>query len=439
MWHGHSGPRPAQALYQALKSHFRLNSPIAKRPSRQFTTCSLPKQQSAVDQLLRAFEEPSNTGRRKEEVSRNPTPRPQGQNTYRSYDPLKANSRQQDSSGSRRDQGPPRRNNEPFRGAEFGSRIRSAASGREQRQETDSFARRPSGPPNSFSRQSPSESNRYSAYRSLGESSYDRPRRDSLNRTPPSSSQYPQRSTQPSTPSWSVPPSRPPQQRQDISQHFYRGRSQSFGDPALRRSRREEREHHPELTLDEDIPVRFIRLKNEDRTLAPPQRLHNVLASLDRTTTWVQQLSQPTEEDLDTVVAKLLSKEDYQRGARQRQKEEKERKRESEKSTPKQMELNWTISPNDLNTKIRQTEGVLAKGRRIDLLIKPKPKNKTTKRVSNEEMEKIVKDIRERLVNVGANEWKKSAGKIGEEFVMCWQRKKTEKEKEAEKAAKMEG
>lgn len=102
------------------------------------------------------------------------------------------------------------------------------------------------------------------------------------------------------------------------------------------------------------------------------------------------------------------------------------------------MELNWTISSNDVNTKIRQTEGVLAKGRRVDLLFKPKLKNKTTKRASNEEMEKLVKEVRERLEKVGADEWKKPIGKIGGEYMMCWQRKKTEKEKQAEKATKVD-
>lgn len=125
-----------------------------------------------------------------------------------------------------------------------------------------------------------------------------------------------------------------------------------------------------------------------------------------------------------------LNKKEYKGNSHKRALEGKGKRRENNKVVAKQIELNWATSAHDLDTKLRQVEGVLAKGKRVDLAIaqksaigakKMKRKNGLNS-VGEGEMEAMVERIRERVRGVGASEWKAASGKVRGMFCIFWQR-----------------
>lgn len=154
-----------------------------------------------------------------------------------------------------------------------------------------------------------------------------------------------------------------------------------------------------EFTLDEKIESPQIRLKQPDGILSEPQYLFRVLESIDRSTHFVMQLGQPSEGE--AAIARIVTRADLVQKINDREAKQRNSKKAEKEKRPKQLELNWAISENDLALKMKQMEEFLKKGKKVQLLLASK---RHQRRASPEEAEKLLKTVRERMTELGAIE-----------------------------------
>ncbi|KAJ4150089.1 hypothetical protein LMH87_010855 [Akanthomyces muscarius] len=93
-----------------------------------------------------------------------------------------------------------------------------------------------------------------------------------------------------------------------------------------------------------------------------------------------------------------------------KEQERKQKKKASAKPKTKEMELTWSISEHDLQTKLRQLGGFLAKGMKVHLVLGRK---KGGQKVDDETMRALLKRIQREIQTLDAREVKPREGEVG--------------------------
>ncbi|KAF4969708.1 hypothetical protein FZEAL_10182 [Fusarium zealandicum] len=109
------------------------------------------------------------------------------------------------------------------------------------------------------------------------------------------------------------------------------------------------------------------------------------------------------------AVCKVVNKkEEYER-----QREVRARQRVSKQTSTKtkELELSWAIGENDLQTKVRQLSGFLAKGMKVEVILGYK--KRTKKRVDEAAAADVLAKVRKGVEEVGAREYKPEDGQVG--------------------------
>lgn len=86
----------------------------------------------------------------------------------------------------------------------------------------------------------------------------------------------------------------------------------------------------------------------------------------------------------------------------------------------KEMEVSWNISGGDLDTKMRQIAGFIAKGMRVHIAFGKKRKGKT---VTAPDAEALVADVKARIVEAGGKDTKKPDGEMGATYRLYVEKK----------------
>lgn len=172
----------------------------------------------------------------------------------------------------------------------------------------------------------------------------------------------------------------------------------------------------------------FVHLVDETGKLSPPQRVADILASLDRKTQslhtvalppprlrsrWEQPPeAAPSSEDgpgravPEIPVCKIINKVAAVKAVKAAKK-----KPANPSQTVKTLELNWAIDPHDLEHRLKRMREFLEKGYRVDVVLIGKRKKR---KASPEEAAETLRRIREGAEEVeGAKEWKGMEGKVG--------------------------
>jgi len=168
-----------------------------------------------------------------------------------------------------------------------------------------------------------------------------------------------------------------------------------------------------EFTKDEDIETTEVQVKQPDGKLSEPQNLHALLQSLDRRNQLVVQLSKPGERKY--AVVRVHDRMDLLKQVREREALAKQTAMAQREKRPKQLELNWAISEHDLDIKLKQMEQFLQKGKKVEILLASKAKQR---RATREEAEQVLQKIRERMHHIGAREVKAMEGQVLRQAVM---------------------
>ncbi|KFY45471.1 hypothetical protein V494_00935 [Pseudogymnoascus sp. VKM F-4513 (FW-928)] len=171
----------------------------------------------------------------------------------------------------------------------------------------------------------------------------------------------------------------------------------------------------------------YVHIVDETGKLSQPQRVVDILATLDRRaqslitvalppprlrSRWETPSPAPESEDApartvpEIPICKIIDKQAVREAAKATKK-----KPANPAQTVKTLELNWAIDPHDLQHRLKRMRDFLEKGYRVDVVLIGKRKKR---KASPEEAAETLRMVREGGLEVeGAREWKAVEGKVG--------------------------
>lgn len=168
-------------------------------------------------------------------------------------------------------------------------------------------------------------------------------------------------------------------------------------------------------------------VRPSDSRLTEPLYLSDVLATRERDdkgrfTQFVQEVSPPSEELLYPV-CKLYDKKATREAEERARKAAKTMKKMSQQS--KQLDLNWTVSDNDLGHRMVRMKEFLEKGWKVDIVFGSQRKRGWMERreVSEEEALGVLEKIRKTVREVEGAQEKEMQGTVGKAAVLSFEGK----------------
>lgn len=165
------------------------------------------------------------------------------------------------------------------------------------------------------------------------------------------------------------------------------------------------------MPRDEEIawPYVFVKTMEGHERLESPRLMKEVLAELDRKTTYLEAVALPSADNEDAPrwpVCKIVNKKEELA----RQKDMKERKKKST-TKEKELELNWAMGSHDLEHRVKTMQKFLSKGYKVKVLLLKKARSKA--RATEEDAHALVEKVVQAVGEVkGAIEWKKREGQV---------------------------
>lgn len=189
---------------------------------------------------------------------------------------------------------------------------------------------------------------------------------------------------------------------------------------------------------DREIVHKLILVRGEDGRLSEPQQTSDVLARLDLRVNSLIMIALPetagerdskdkgskeaaegAEEEADGATSTRSGRPDYpicriiDRKAEQAAAAEKATVERKKSVASKELEVNWAIAPNDLQTKLRQLKNFLSKGMRVQILLLSKARQKK-RSASKDEANEVLRAVKEAVDEVpGSKEFKAMEGAVG--------------------------
>lgn len=164
---------------------------------------------------------------------------------------------------------------------------------------------------------------------------------------------------------------------------------------------------------DEDIPSEFIQVVNDEGKLEPPQRLSEILDSLNRNTHFVVQVSPGAPEQ--PPICRILNKQAVREYIRA-----KEKAAHVARTSLKQIELNWAIDSHDLSHRLKQLTDFLKKGRKVEILLTRKRRKRAP---TPEEIKHLMNSVMETTQKADGMLVKPIEGEPGKQVLMIVKRK----------------
>ncbi|RMZ89250.1 hypothetical protein DV736_g3511, partial [Chaetothyriales sp. CBS 134916] len=169
-------------------------------------------------------------------------------------------------------------------------------------------------------------------------------------------------------------------------------------------------------TINRDIASRWVQVRNEQGKLSSPQMLDTLLSQIQPTTQVVRQLAAPGQGQVpDTAVVEVTEISALLKQVAGREQAAKELQKKARGAKPKQLELNWAISENDLELKMRQMDQFLDKGKKVELILAAKRRQR---KATTEEADALMKKLDERVEQAGAKKVKMEGKLLGQATIM---------------------
>ena len=178
------------------------------------------------------------------------------------------------------------------------------------------------------------------------------------------------------------------------------------------------------LIKDEAIESNAVRVVQDDGKLGVPQRLDRLLHQIDRSDKGkvIIQLSKPNPQT-EMCTVKICDREPLEKAEYNKQKALKQKQKMQKDQSPKQIELNWAISENDLLHKMTQLEAFIGKGRKVEIIIAAKRRQR---KASEEEANNLLKTLRDKFTELDAKEVSPMEGAVLKQAVLMVRKKPTE-------------
>ncbi|KAK2602450.1 hypothetical protein N8I77_008979 [Diaporthe amygdali] len=165
------------------------------------------------------------------------------------------------------------------------------------------------------------------------------------------------------------------------------------------------------MPRDEEIHWPYVYVKPAEGSggLDSPRPIKEVLVGLDRKTTFLEAVALPRAGDRDAPrwpVCRIVNKKEELT----RLKDLKERKKKGTVKE-KELELNWTLAPHDLDHKLNTMQKFLSKGYKVEVVLQKKSRSKS--RATENDAQAVIERIETAVGEVkGAKEWKKREGQV---------------------------
>ncbi|KAK3328428.1 hypothetical protein B0T19DRAFT_424505 [Cercophora scortea] len=182
------------------------------------------------------------------------------------------------------------------------------------------------------------------------------------------------------------------------------------------------------LPSDLEIQSVFVHLRNEDRSLSEPQKTADLLRSLDLRKQRLQVVGIPSplvgieaQSEPGRVRPRYPICVIIDRRAEEREHAAKNKVLRKKAVATKELEVNWAIAPNDLNTRMKQLKNFLSKGCLVQILLMRNIK-RNKRQATMDEAKEVLRIVREAAEEVpGAKEVKKMEGTVGNQIKMIFQ------------------
>jgi translation initiation factor IF-3 len=106
---------------------------------------------------------------------------------------------------------------------------------------------------------------------------------------------------------------------------------------------------------------------------------------------------------------------------RDKERVQKEHKKSLKQSAPKQIELNWAIGPNDLEHKLTQLKGFIEDGKKVEVVLANK---KRQRQATLEEGREVLKKVKAKLAEADGREINQMQGGVVGRHTVLTVRKK---------------
>lgn len=167
-------------------------------------------------------------------------------------------------------------------------------------------------------------------------------------------------------------------------------------------------------------PYVYVRTPGESGALDTPRPIKEVLAELDLKTTYLEAVVVPKAGDRSSPrwpICRIVNKKEELAKA----KELKERKKKGAVKE-KELELNWTLGPHDLDHKLKTLQKFLGKGYKVQVLLQKKARSKGT--ATEADAKALIEKVTTAVGEVkGAKEWKGREGQVLGRYIIFLQGK----------------
>ena len=175
----------------------------------------------------------------------------------------------------------------------------------------------------------------------------------------------------------------------------------------------------PDVTRDYAIMARYVRMPQPDGGLSPPESLHSAISRIKQGAEHLVQISKVDEGRM--AICRIMTITDLQKQKKDKERVQQEHKKSLKQSVPKQIELNWAIGPNDLEHKLTQMKGFIKDGRKVEVVLANK---KRQRQATPEEGRGVLRKVKEKLAEADGREIKEmQGGEVGKHTVLTIRKK----------------
>jgi translation initiation factor IF-3 len=169
---------------------------------------------------------------------------------------------------------------------------------------------------------------------------------------------------------------------------------------------------------DYDIVFPWIQIRQDDGTLTEPLRTSSVLKKMNKDRHTLILLATPRASEEAKGPEYPICRLGDRKAELAAEQEAKAAQKKALKVVTKEVEINWAIAPNDLNTWLTRTKKFLSKGYHVRITLMTLKKRKK-KKATVDEAKEVLKVVEEAIAEVpGAKETKPREGNVGETLVM---------------------
>lgn len=175
----------------------------------------------------------------------------------------------------------------------------------------------------------------------------------------------------------------------------------------------------PDVNRDNAIAARWIRMPTPEGGLSPPVSLGAALLGVRQGTEHLVQISKVDGDGI--AICRIMTIAEMLKQKREKEKMQKEHKKSLKQSVPKQIELNWAIGPNDLEHKLTQLKGFIEDGKKVEVVLANK---KRQRQATPEEGMEVLRKVKAKLEEADGREiTPMRGGQVGKHTVLTLRKK----------------